>query len=225
VTDNLREDTLTPYDPASMAASSLLSVRAVWYKRPWFLITTTIVVVIAVSVLTDLPHHITSAEDATAQNSVLRQANKDIAPCAYAVKEAFSFYEKQAAGTLTASNLAQVKTLLPTDQTACSFAGGPVSDLTNNIQVLDTAAGKNIDLLLKSVVTWMTNDADAAILDIEYLISHPGDAKKLHDLSIQEGFLAKDRQAALNYLATARSVIGVSLTSPRLPVLPRLAGT
>ncbi len=212
------------YDPASMAASSLGSIKAIWYKRPWFLITVSIVVVVAVSVLSDLPHPITKAQDASAQNATMKEVNTDIAPCAFAVKQAFSFYLEQQAGTLTSSNLSQVPKLLTEDQVSCSFAGAPVTDLTNNIQVLDTNAGKNIDKMKAVVVTWMTNDADAAISDILYLFNRPGDAKKLHDLAVQEAFLTKDRAAALNDVMDANAVLGVSLDMPKLPVLPPLPG-
>ncbi|MBW4078597.1 MAG: hypothetical protein HIU84_08860 [Acidobacteria bacterium] len=213
------------YDPGSMPASSLLSQKAVLYRRPWFLITVAVIVVVAVSVIVDLPHPITKVEDATAQNASMKQINTDIGPCVFAVKEAFSFYEQKVSGRLSTSNLAQVPSLLVGDQTACSFTSGSIYDLTNNIQVLDTKAGKNIDHMLSVVVLWSTSDALAAIEDIQYLFSHPGDSKKLQNLAKEEALLTTDRTLALNYVAQAERTLGLKLKQPIMPVLPQLSGT
>ena len=215
----------TPYDPASMAASSLGTMKAVWYKRPWFLVTVTIVVVVAVSVITDLPQHVTKTRDASYQNASLKQINRDVAPCSFAVKQAFSFYEQRAAGTLSLSNYALTRKLLNEDQVSCSFAGAPVSDLTNNLQVTDTTAGRHIDTMLSVVVTWMTNDADASIADILYLFDHPGDTKHLRDLTKQQKYLAKDRSDALADLSAANELLGGRLNALKLPALAQLPGT
>jgi hypothetical protein len=213
------------YEPATMASSSLSTFKVVLYKRPWFLITVSIIVVLAVSIISDLPNHITKAQDANAQNASMKQINNDIAPCTYALKESFSFYDKQVTGKLTPSDQSQVPSLLVGDQTACSFTSGSVYDLTNNIQVLDTTAGKKIDQMLAVVVTWVTSDALAAIEDIQYLFNHPGDAKKLRDLTKQEGQLTIDRSKAFKDVAAADTILGRQLKSPGLPVLMQLPGT
>jgi hypothetical protein len=213
------------YDPGSMSASSLSSMKVVLYRRPWFLITVAVIVVLAVSIISDLPHPITKAEDATAQNASMKQINTDIGPCVFAVKEAFSFYQQDVSGKLSSSNLAQVPSLLVGDQTACSFTSGSIYDLTNNIQVLDTKAGKNIDHMLSVVVLWSTSDALAAIEDIQYLFNHPGDKKKLQNLSREENLLTKDRALALDYVGRAERILGINLKQPIMPVLAHLTGT
>lgn len=213
-----------PYDPASMATSSLSLQKVIWYRRPWVMITMVIVLVVGVSIISDLPHPLAKSEDAAAQNTSLKQINTDIAPCVYAVREAFGFYRDAVAGTLTPQKMKVVNTYLPNDQTVCSFASAGMSDLTNNLQVLDTTAGKNIDKLLKVAVTWMDSDGNAAIVDIEYLIKHPGDAKKMADLRQRENYLTKDREIALGYLNTASSILGIRLHNLNLPVLTPLPG-
>ncbi len=217
-------DKVVPYDPASMATSSLSSVKAVWYRRPWVMATIVIVIIVAFSVISDLPHPLAKSEDAAAQNASLKQINNDIAPCVYAVKEAFGFYRDAVAGTLNPQKLKVINTYLPNDQTVCSFASAGMSDLTNNLQVLDTAAGKNIDKLLKVVVTWMDSDGNKAIVDIESLIKHPGDPKVMADLRKQEGYLFTDRQTALGYLDAASSILGIRLHNLNLPILAPLPG-
>ncbi len=208
-----------------MAPSSLDSTVVTWYKRPWFLITLGIIVVLGVSIISDIPRHITKAQDASEQNDSIHQINTDTAPCVFAIKESFRFYQEFVKGELSSSHLAQVSTLLVGDQTACSFASGGVYDLTNNIQVNDTTAGIHIDSMLSVIVTWVTSDALAAIEDIQYLISHPGDSKKIRNLSKRELILASDRRHIFADFNVAERVLGLALKNPNIPILATLSGT
>ena len=215
----------TAYDPASMAATSLSTWRAVWYRRPWVVVTLAVVLVVAISVVTDLPHPISKAEDASNQNGALKLINGDAAKCTFALGQAFKFYREQIAGTLTNSQRSVVNTYLPADQIVCSFAGPNMSDLTNNLQVQDTAAGKKIDSLLTATIHWMDPDADAAIVDITKLFTHPGDGAALADLTRREASLVKDRQKAFADLAAANAILGTHLYHLNLPALAPLPGT
>ncbi len=214
-----------PFDPGSMPSSSLSITKAVWYRRPWLLATVGIVLVVAVSVITDLPHPITKTEDASQQNGVIKQINGDAAPCIYALKESFSFYRSELAHTLGTANLATVKNYLLEDQTVCSFASGPISDMTNNIQVSDTTPGKKIDAALASVVKWLTFDGVAAILDIRNYFAATPFHMNTADLSHNENLLEQDRVAVMANVQAASSLLGVTLTPIKLPVLARLPGT
>ncbi len=95
-----------------------------------------------ISVITDLPHHVTKAQDISQQNGVIKQINGDTAPCVFALKESFSFYRDEMNHTLAGGQPSTVKNYLLEDQTACSFASGPVYDMTNNIQPIDTSRGQ-----------------------------------------------------------------------------------
>jgi hypothetical protein len=225
VTDDPKGFEEIPFDPASMSTSSLGMAKAVWYKRPWFLVTVAIVLIVAISIITDLPHPITKAQDAATQDATLRSINGDLKACAYAVNESFDFYNSDVSGKLTKSNLSKIPALLTGDQTACSFASQPVYDLTNNIQPLGTTAGKFVDHLLRVVQQWMTNNALASIEDIQYLFAHPGDVSKIHDLTTQQVRLASNRQLALSDVTDAEAVLGIALVKVNLPVLPHLIGT
>jgi hypothetical protein len=214
-----------PFDPASMPTSSLGIAKAVWYRRPWFLLTVALIVIVGVSVLVDLPGHMTPAHDAALQNSSIKEINTDLEDCSFAVKESFSFYNKDVAGTLTASDLTQVPTLLVGDQTACSFASEPVYDLTNNLQIDDTKAGIHIDHMLSAVEQWITNNALASIEDIQFLINHPGNTTKLHNLTAEESGLQSVRTHALSDESAAEKILGVTLVPVKIPELPHLTGT
>ncbi len=213
------------FDPGSMPSTSLAAVRAIWYRRPWFMATVGIVLVVAISVVTDLPRHVTNAQDISQQNAVIKQINGDTAPCVFALKESFSFYRSERNHTLLAANLPVVKNYLLEDQTACSFASGPVYDMTNNIQPIDTAAGKKVDSAMAATVKWITYDAVGAIVAIRNYFGstpfHLSDQK----LSQSENSLAIDHATIVNDLSAASSLLGHALTPINIPTLPRLPGT
>lgn len=225
MTDDLSGFENVPFDPASMPTSSLGITKAVWYRRPWVLATLSLVVIVAISVVIDLPRPITKAQDQASQNASIKEINTDLAPCAFAVKESFNFYNMDVSGKLTPSHLAQIPTLLTGDETACSFASEPVYDLTNNLQVDDTKAGKHIDRMLSVVERWITDFALASIRDIQYLFNHRGDAQTIRHLASQEKQLAIERTMALNDENLARDALGLPLVSLTMPSLEHLKGT
>ena len=213
-----------PFDPASMPTGSLGLAKAVWYRRPWVLTLMALLVILAISIVIDLPRSTTRAEDAASQNSSIKEMNTDLAECSFAATESFHLYNSNVAKRLTPSDLAQVPTLLVGDQTACSFASEPVYDLTNNLQVDDTKAGKKIDRMLSVVEKWITDNALAAVEDIQYLFTHPSDAEKLHNLAAQEVDLANDRRKAFGDEHAAESILGIKLVPIKVPSLPHLSG-
>ncbi|MDH2903221.1 MAG: hypothetical protein PXZ08_04625 [Actinomycetota bacterium] len=213
------------FDPGSMPSTSLSAVRAVWYRRPWFMATVGIIVVVAISVITDLPHPVTKAQDASQQNAVIKQINGDTAPCVFALKESFSFYKSEINHTLLAANLPVVRNYLLEDQTVCSFASGPVYDMTNNIQPIKTAAGKEVDHAMAATVKWITYDAVGAIVAIRNYFGtspfHLSDNK----LAQSESALAMDRATINNSINAASSLLGTTLTPINIPRVERLPGT
>ncbi len=212
------------FDPASMSSTSLTTFKVAFYRRPWFLIIVAVIVVVAVSIVTDLPSSSTAAQDRVTQNDTIVAINGDIAPCDYAVRQSFSFYNQSLAGNLTSSDRTQIPSLLVQDQTACSFASGSIYDLTNNIEVTDSKAGTHIDAMLATVVSWVTGDALTAIEDIISLFEHPGDEKYIKSLTKEQVVLAKDRLEAFKEVAAASKIDG-KLKEPALPVLQHLIGT
>ena len=225
MTDDLPGFENVPFDPASMPMSSLGITKAVWYRRPWVLASLALVVIVAISVVIDLPRPITPAQDQASQNASIKEINTDLADCAFAVKESFSFYNMDVSNKLTSSDLAQVPTLLTGDETACSFASEPVYDLTNNLQVDDTKSGKHIDHMLSVVEQWITDHALASIRDIQYLFTHPGDAQTIRHLTSQEQQLATQRTKALSDEAQAVRALGLPLYALKIPSLEHLKGT
>ena len=160
MTDDLSGFEDVPFDPASMPTSSLGITKAVWYRRPWVLASLSVIVIVAVLVVIDLPRPITHTQDAGLAERVdqgdqrrprrLRVRGEGVASASTTWTSI---------GKLTSSDLAQVPTLLTGDETACSFASEPVYDLTNNLQVDDTKSGKHIDRMLSAVERWITDYA------------------------------------------------------------------
>jgi len=210
--------TATQTPPASPTEPPVEPIT--WYKRTWVLVTVAIVVVVGASILIDLPRPVSNAEDVASQTATLKQINTDVGGCGYAIKETFLIHQDQLAGTLTPSDRTSADKMIVDDQTACSFTNGLVYDLTNNIQVQDTAAGKDIDKMMSVMTTWVTSDALAAVDDIQYLYLHPGDPAKTKDLVTQEQLLAQDRNQAIIYDQEADAILHAHLPAPNLPGLP-----
>lgn len=227
MTDDFSQFEDVAFDPATMPTSSLGITKAVWYRRPWILATLTLVVIVGISVVMDLPRPITKAQDAASQNASIKQINADLADCAFAVNESIHFYNLNVSGKLSPSNLAQVPLLLTGDETACSFASQPIYDLTNNLQVDDTRAGRHIDTMLSDVERWITYNALATVKDIQYLFNHPGDATTIRHLGFQEAQLATERRKALDQRAQAQQILGLAhpLYALKIPSLPHEIGT
>jgi hypothetical protein len=183
------------------------------------IVTAAIVAVIGASILVDLPRPVSNAEDVASQTASLKEINTDLAPCGYALQETFLIHHDQVAGTLTATDRSSATKMLVDDQTACSFTNGSIFDLTNNIQVQDTAAGKYIDRMLSVSTTWATSDALAAVEDIQYLYLHPGDTAKTADLRRQEQLLAQDRTQAFGDIQQADAILHTHLADPNIPAL------
>jgi hypothetical protein len=181
--------------------------------------------IVAISVVIDLPRPITTSQDVSSQDASIKEINTDLAPCAFAVNETFHIYNLDVTGKLTSSDRAAVPTLLTGDETACSFASEPVFDLTNNLQVQDTAAGRFIDQMKNVVQQWMTNNALASIRAIQFLFDHPGDAATIRHLAYQERHLIAERAVALEEEAQAQAVLDHKLYALKIPTLPHLIGT
>jgi hypothetical protein len=188
-------------------------------------VTSAVVVVAAISVATDLPRPITVPQDVAAQNAVLTQMKGDARECAFAVKESFQLYHRFSAGTLSPSQVATTKTYLAEDEVPCSFAGQPVYDLTNNIQITLTRAGHHIDDAHTALDHWISGTALKAIEDIRQLIDDPSNAGLRANLAYQAHELDVERLHVLGDIAQAAHILGTTLVTPALPIVtPPAAG-
>jgi len=193
--------------------------RQPWYRRRALVVTMGIVVVLAVTVVSDLPVHGSAAANISAGRSVMTEVNTDIASCAFAVKESFTIHAEQIAGSLSLLGTRETPSLLRDDLAACSFTDDNIFELSN-IEVPGSSAGKRLGDLVNTATLWATSDAIGAISDVQTLFTHPHALEALGDLARREAMLASDRAAARSDVAAADKVLGVQLQEPGLPALP-----
>ncbi len=211
-----------PHDPFTLEGIVAQEpVRPVWYRRGWVLAAAAVVVLIVASVLVDLPTHTTAATDTADQTAIMKQINTALAGCSFGVKETFTIYQQQRAGTLSASDRSLTPSLLRDDQSACSFTSSSIYDLSN-VQGTGTAAGKDIGLVVDVATLWATSDALAAIEDIQTLSTDPTNAKALSDLPERESSLTQGRSQAFGDVRAAEHILHARLPLPDMPALPTL---
>jgi len=194
--------------------------RPPWYRRRGLAVGAAVAVVVAITVITDLPVGTSKAQDVSAERSVMSELNTDVAPCSLAVHQALGIWQLQAAHQLTSGERSGSAGLLSDDQAACSFTDENVFDLTN-IEVPGSPAGKKLGDLVATATLWTTSDALHAIEDVQTLINDPTNASDLTNLATQERQLARDRQAAIGEVDAANRLLGTSLPAPSLAPEPQ----
>jgi hypothetical protein len=176
--------------------------------------------VAAVTVVTDLPQASSLASQASADASLVRSVNADVASCAYAVGEGFTIWRDDRAGRLTAADRRLTPTLLDQDQEACSFTSETVFDLST-LEAPGSSSGRYMQDMIATVTTWATSDAVAAIAAIHGLYDNPSSRHFSEQLRRAEKDLASDRREAEAEVGAASRLVRSDLP---LPKLPRLAG-
>jgi hypothetical protein len=192
---------------------------APWYRRRAFLVGLGGIVVLAITVISDLPVHGSLAANISAGQSVMSEVNSDVAPCAFAVKESFSIHADEVAGSLTPSDRHEAPALMRDDLAACSFTDNSIFDLSN-IEVPGSAAGKRLGDVVDTVTLWATSDALGAITDLQVLLNQPKDASAKQDLASRETALAADRADAFADISAADQILSAHLPEPEVPALP-----
>jgi len=200
-------------------------MRRPWYFRPWTFVVAVVVLGGGAMVLTDLPHHVTKVQQTKAAAAVVRTVDSSIHPCVYAAAQAFALSHQDRAGSLTASQRAQVPALLSDDAKACSFTNTSVAllgtEIFGTLTLSSTPAGRALTAMVKSVLSWESIDAQRAIDALRALTIHPGSADAAAELQKAERALARHRAAADAAVVRARHALGTShVPFPTLPNLP-----
>ncbi|MGO9343538.1 MAG: hypothetical protein ACLP6E_13625 [Acidimicrobiales bacterium] len=198
---------------------------ATFFKKRSVIVSTVVIVVLAVTVVTDLPTNSTIASQISGDKAVIQEVNADVGPCAYAAKESFQIYGDEQSHSLTQADIAAVPGLLRDDQTACSFTSESIYELSSDIEVPGSASGKPIGEMVGTVTLWATSDALSAIESIQTLSGDLGDKSALSQLRSAEGLLASDRAEVESEMEAADKVVGTKLPVVALPALPDPAST
>ncbi|MGH9102868.1 MAG: hypothetical protein ACRDYD_07800 [Acidimicrobiales bacterium] len=190
-----------------------------WYRRGTFLVLAALAVLVAASVISDLPRHKTKADQVSSAAAVITAIDTSIHPCAYAVSEAFSLYQREESHALTASEHKQVPGLMTQDSQACSLTSQSIVNL-GTLTLPASSYAHHLSTAVRSILDWATSDAVAAVDDLQTLIAHPRDARVRAHLGKEELLLATDRLRADHQVEAARRTLGGPLPLPRLPALP-----
>ena len=173
-------------------------------------------IILLITVLTDLPASTSRAEDISAERSVMTEVNNDLAPCAFGLNQAIGIWKLQVAHQLTAADRAPTPGLLSDDQSACSFTSEGIYDLSN-IQVPGTPAGKHLGQMVGIATLWTTSDALRTIEDVQTLMANPNDVAARHNLTVEEAQLGSDRRNALAEEGAADHLLAAHLAGVDMP--------
>ncbi len=190
-----------------------------WYRRRNVLLAVCVAVILAITVITDLPSHASRASNIASATALITEVNHDISPCVFAAGEAFTIYADQSRNSLTPSDRARVPALLNDDQTACSFTNDSIFSLSD-INVPGSAAGKQLGDIVNSVTLWTTSDALGAIDAIQTLSTNPRDNAALGALAKARRTMASDRAAADASLRTVDRMLDAKIANLSLPEIP-----
>ena len=194
-----------------------------WYRRRGALAAGVVVVLVAITVVTDLPQHASPRQQAASADAVVKAINTDVHPCTFAVKQTFELYADESDPSVSAGDRARIPRMMTDDQAACSFTNATIFALAT-ITTPGSAAGRDMGDAVNTVTLWVTSDALAAIEQIQTLTTHPGDAGARARLAKEERLLASDRAKAEADITAAGRLLGARIMRPDLPRLPEGGG-
>lgn len=177
-----------------------------------------IAALVGACLVADLPRHTTHAGQVSAAVSVVNQINSDVAPCAYAVKEAVAIESALSSGTMSRPDRARIPGLLRDDQNACAFTNSSINDLAN-LEVPGTAAGTHLADAVSSATMWASSDALAAVEAVQRLTSNPLDRTARDQMVTSERIMGTERATVEGHLKAAEGILGTPLPALVLPVI------
>ncbi|MGH8989674.1 MAG: hypothetical protein ACRDXC_13955 [Acidimicrobiales bacterium] len=212
-------------EPVDIDAAPQYRRQRPWYLRPWALIAALVIVGGGATVLVDYPHHETTRDRANEATAVVASVDSSIHECAYAVDQAFSFYEDDTSGVLTTSERSKLPKLVSDDQKACSFSNTTVALLGTSVfgtlTLSSTPVERDLTSMVDAILTWESSYAQASIVDIRALITDPQNKLAAAKLLHNERGLAKEGREADNAVDRVRKQLGTPrVPYPTLPHLP-----
>ena len=163
-----------------------------FWRRRSVLIAGTVAVVIAVSVVTDLPQSPSPASKRSSVIATIKEVSGDVAGCNAALGEAFTIYHQLSAGTLTAAHRNEAPAILADDANGCSYTSQSIVDLAS-VQISQVGVGRTLNHLAADALNWTDPDGLTAIYDVAALLRDPHQTKARANLTQQVAQLAADR--------------------------------
>lgn len=187
--------------------------RPPFWRRRSVMLGAVVALVIAVSVVVDLPQSPSPASRRSDARATIQEITKDVAGCSLALREAFTIEHARAHHTLTPSQAKEAPAILADDENGCSYTSQSIVDLAN-LDISQAGTGRALNHVAAHVLDWADPDGLKAIDDIAVLLAHPADHKAAGDLARQEAHLAADQSGAIAAEHQAGTEVGTSL--PRL---------
>jgi hypothetical protein len=151
-------------------------------------------------VVTDLPGPSTHSATVASAQSTLQEIETDVAPCSYALHEAFGLEADLTNGHLSAAHRSLATGFLQDDYDACSYTDDSLGDLAT----LGTAgSGTSVALtqIAAASLTWCVQDAFIAISYLVHLSLRQDVATERARLSAEEVALNAQRTTVRSELA------------------------
>ena len=89
-----------------MSEAAPVSRSPIWQRHRGLLVAAVVLVVLLITVLSDLPVSTSRADDISEERSVMTEVNTDLAGCALAVHQAIGIWDLQSAHKLTTADRA-----------------------------------------------------------------------------------------------------------------------
>jgi hypothetical protein len=212
----------TPLAPSSPTGDPFAPApRRPWYRRRVFLIVSAVVVIIAITVITDLPTSSSRDNNISNARSVIAEVASDVQPCNYGLGESLIFYNDVTSGHITAQHRAQIPGLISQDLEACSYSNAGIDDLAD-VNGAASKIGSLLNSLADHSLLWCDPDGLSAIGAMTTLINDPGNAAATSKLARAEKLLASDRAIVYSDIATITKDLGTSmhstLTLKKIPI-------
>ncbi|HET9091735.1 MAG TPA: hypothetical protein VFN50_04960 [Acidimicrobiales bacterium] len=189
-----------------------------WYRRRGWFVGGAAAVVVAATVLTDLPQHASKAVQASEDTSIVKEINTDVKGCAFALNESLTIHRDLVAHRVKAKDRPLIPGLLRDDQVACSFANSDIFNLSN-VEVPGSGASRYLQAMVGTITTWATADAMVAIEAVQKSWAGGSGTAAGASLARAGRNLAHDRALAESELQSAEQLLSARLPPLVLPAV------
>ena len=140
-----------------------------WYRRRATLVAGVAVVVLAITVVTDLPTTASRADNLASAEAFVKEVNQDLGPCTLAVTQAIAMRRAQLDGTLSASDRASAASFLLDDAEGCS-AANPLTNALLGIDEPGSSVHTELASMYEAAIEW-TADGEAVVTSVQGLVA------------------------------------------------------
>ncbi len=188
-----------------------------WYRRRATLVAGVVAVVLAITIVTDLPTPSSRADNLASAEAFVKEVNQDLGPCTLAVTQAIAMRRAQLDGTLSASDRASAASFLLDDAEGCS-AANPLTNALLGVDEPGSSVHTELASMYEAAIEW-TSQGEALVTSVQGLVTGSGAGRDASALAHSAAALAIDRRHAVAQLDAADAALGSTLTQVALPTV------